>query len=103
EHFTPHSGEVLHFLPPPLGEGRGGGTGGTGGTRGLRFDHALFPGLDVPPYYDSMLGKLVAHAPTRAEAIAKLSSALDRLQVLGLPTNRRFLASCLRHPEFVAG
>ncbi|RYF16218.1 MAG: biotin/lipoyl-binding protein [Comamonadaceae bacterium] len=50
-----------------------------------------------------MLGKLVAHAPTRAEAIGKLAVALDRLQVLGLPTNRRFLASCLRHPEFAAG
>jgi geranyl-CoA carboxylase alpha subunit len=97
EHFTPHAGTVLHFLPPSLGEGRG------GGARHLRFDHALFTGLDVTPYYDSMLGKLVAHAPTRAEAIARLASALDSLQVLGLPTNRRFLASCLRHPEFVAG
>jgi geranyl-CoA carboxylase alpha subunit len=96
EDFTPHSGTVLHFLAPPLGEGWGGGTP-------LRFDHALFEGLQVSPYYDSMLGKLIAHAPTRAEAIAKLASALDRLELLGLPTNRRFLASCLRHPVFVAG
>lgn len=112
EHFTPHSGRILHFLPPPMGEGRGGGAGGaggaagTGGARGassLRFDHAIAAGLTVPPYYDSMLGKLVAHAPTRAEALGKLAVALDRLQVLGLPTNRRFLASCLRHPEFAAG
>ncbi len=95
EHFTPHSGRVLHFLPPAPGEGWGGGT--------LRFDHALFEGLEVPPYYDSMLGKLIAHAPTRAEAIAQLAGALDRLQILGLPTNRRFLAACLRHRTFQAG
>jgi 3-methylcrotonyl-CoA carboxylase alpha subunit/geranyl-CoA carboxylase alpha subunit len=69
----------------------------------LRFDHAITAGLDVLPYYDSMLGKLIAHAPTRAEAIAKLASALDRLQLLGLPANRRFLAACLRHPVFAQG
>jgi 3-methylcrotonyl-CoA carboxylase alpha subunit/geranyl-CoA carboxylase alpha subunit len=96
EHFTPHSGRVLHFLPPPSREGGGGGNP-------IRFDHALFEGLEVPPYYDSMLGKLIAHAPTRAEAIAQLAGALDRLQVLGLPTNRRFLAACLRHRTFHVG
>ena len=95
EHFTPHTGTVVHFLPPPLGEGRGGGS--------LRFDHALFEGLEVPPFYDSMLGKLVVHAPTREDAIDQLAAALDRTQVLGLPTNRRFLAACLRHPQFRAG
>jgi 3-methylcrotonyl-CoA carboxylase alpha subunit/geranyl-CoA carboxylase alpha subunit len=95
EGFIPHTGRVLHFLAPPLGEGRGGST--------LRFDHALFTGLDVPAYYDSMLGKLVAHAPTRDEAIDALARALDDLQLLGLPTNRRFLAACLRHPVFRAG
>jgi 3-methylcrotonyl-CoA carboxylase alpha subunit/geranyl-CoA carboxylase alpha subunit len=50
-----------------------------------------------------MLGKLIAHAPTRAEAISRLASALDRLQILGLPTNRRFLSACLRHPLFGEG
>ena len=56
EHFTPHTGTVRHFrssLPLPRGEGRG---------EGLRFDHALFEGLEVSPYYDSMLGKLIVHA-----------------------------------------
>ncbi|RYF42890.1 MAG: carbamoyl-phosphate synthase large subunit [Comamonadaceae bacterium] len=87
EHFTPHAGTVRHFQEP----------------QGVRFDHALFDGLEVPPYYDSMLGKLVAHAVTRQEAIDQLASALDRLELLGLPTNRRFLAACLRHPDFRAG
>jgi 3-methylcrotonyl-CoA carboxylase alpha subunit/geranyl-CoA carboxylase alpha subunit len=50
-----------------------------------------------------MLGKLIVHAPTRAQAIDQLAAALDRTQLLGLPTNRRFLAGCLRHPEFRAG
>ena len=95
EHFTPHTGTVLHFLPPPLGEGRGGGS--------IRFDHALFEGLEVPPYYDSMLGKLIVHAPTAREAIDQLAAALDRTQLLGLPTNRRFLAACLRHPRVSRG
>jgi geranyl-CoA carboxylase alpha subunit len=98
EYFTPHSGAVLHFLPPPPGEG-----GGGGGGMPIRFDHSLFEGLQVSPHYDSMLGKLIAHAPTRGEAIERLASALDRTAILGLPTNRRFLAACLRHPRFRSG
>jgi geranyl-CoA carboxylase alpha subunit len=90
ENFTPHTGRLLHFVPPREGPA-------------LRFDHALFEGLEVPPYYDSMLGKLVVHAATRARAIAGLADALDRLQVLGFPTNRRLLATCLRHPVFARG
>ncbi|MDP3760112.1 MAG: biotin carboxylase N-terminal domain-containing protein [Ramlibacter sp.] len=96
EHFTPRSGTVLHFLPPPPVEGGGGGTS-------LRFDHSIFEGLQVSPHYDSMLGKLIAHAATRDEAIAQLAAALDRTEILGLPTNRRLLAACLRHPQFQAG
>jgi geranyl-CoA carboxylase alpha subunit len=87
ENFVPHSGTVRRFTPP----------------RGPRFDHAIFEGLQVPPWYDSMLGKVIVHAPTRGEAIDQLASALDRLVILGLPTNRRFLAACLRHPVFRAG
>jgi len=99
EDFTPHTGVVKVFPPLPLGEGRGEGTH----TTQMRFDHAIFEGMAVPPHYDSMLGKLIAHAPTRGEAIAQLAGALDRLQLLGLPTNRAFLAACLRHETFAAG
>jgi geranyl-CoA carboxylase alpha subunit len=87
EQFAPHAGTVRHFREP----------------QGVRFDHALFEGLEVSPYYDSMLGKLIAHAPTRRETIDKLALALDQLQVLGLPTNRRMLAACLRDKVFGAG
>jgi geranyl-CoA carboxylase alpha subunit len=86
----PHTGRVLHFAPPAR-------------TAGLRFDHALETGSTVTPHYDSMLGKLVAHAPSRAQAIERLAHALDQTQLLGLPTNRAFLAACLRHPVFGQG
>ncbi|MGE0098023.1 MAG: biotin carboxylase N-terminal domain-containing protein [Hydrogenophaga sp.] len=90
EHHTPHTGRVLHFVEPRE-------------TLGLRFDHALEAGSEITPQYDAMLGKLIAHAPTRAEAIERLARALDRTQLLGLPTNRAFLAACLRHRVFAAG
>jgi geranyl-CoA carboxylase alpha subunit len=90
EHFTPHAGTVQRFAEPPL-------------AMGLRFDHALESGSVVTPHYDAMLGKLIAHAPTRAEAIDRLANALDETVLLGLPSNRAFLAACLRHPVFGAG
>ncbi len=90
EHFTPHAGTVQRFAEPPPGDG-------------LRFDHALEDGAVVTPHYDAMLGKLIAHAPTRDEAIAKLAQSLDHTVLLGLPSNRAFLAACLRHPVFGAG
>jgi geranyl-CoA carboxylase alpha subunit len=87
EHFTPQTGTVLAFSEP----------------EGLRFDHALHVGAVVTPHYDSMLGKLIAHAPTRREAIDRLCAGLNQTTVLGLPTNRAFLAACLQHPVFRAG
>ncbi len=90
EHFNPHTGEVLRFKAPPE-------------NANLRFDHALFQGLVVTPHYDAMLGKLIAHAPTRDEAIDRLTHGLGQTTVLGLPTNRGFLTACLQHPVFRAG
>ena len=103
DEFRPHSGTVAHFLPPPSGEGWGGGPAtGSGRTR-IRFDHSIFAGQHVSPHYDSMLGKLVSHAPTREQAIDQLLASLNSLQVLGLPTNRALLAACLDHPQFRSG
>ncbi|WP_431098344.1 biotin carboxylase N-terminal domain-containing protein [Polaromonas aquatica] len=87
ENFTPHTGTVQRFREPG----------------GVRFDHALFEGQVVSPHYDSMLGKLIAHASTRGQAIDQLTAALGRTEVLGLPTNRRSLAACLGHPVFRCG
>ncbi|MBA4214686.1 MAG: carbamoyl-phosphate synthase large subunit [Polaromonas sp.] len=90
DHHTPHTGRVLLFAEPP-------------GVYGLRFDHALETGTEVTPHFDAMLGKLIVHAPTRTEAIDRLAHALDQTRVLGLTTNRAFLAACLRHPVFREG
>lgn len=87
DHFAPHAGRVQHFAEPAH----------------ARFDHALQAGGEVTPFYDSMLGKLIVHAPTRDEAINRLVAALADTQVLGVPTNRAFLAACLGHPVFCVG
>ncbi|AVP58465.1 acetyl/propionyl/methylcrotonyl-CoA carboxylase subunit alpha [Pulveribacter suum] len=95
--FHPHTGRVLHFEAPTHAAFERAAMGA------LRFDHALERGTEVSPHYDAMLGKLIVHAPTRGEAIAALVRSLHATQVLGLPTNRAFLAECLAHPQFVAG
>jgi acetyl/propionyl-CoA carboxylase alpha subunit len=69
----------------------------------VRVDHALESGMAIPPFYDSMLAKLIAHAPTRDEARAKLAAALDETIALGIPTNKAFLASVLRDKSFANG
>jgi geranyl-CoA carboxylase alpha subunit len=70
---------------------------------GIRTDHALASGQEVSPFYDSMLAKLVAHGRDRAETVRRLAHGLDECVLLGLKTNRRFLARCLAHPVFRAG
>ncbi|CAN7509781.1 biotin carboxylase N-terminal domain-containing protein [Acidovorax delafieldii] len=96
-HFRPHTGRVLQFSAPPATAFERAAPGA------LRFDHALEEGAEVTPHYDAMLGKLIVHAPTRPEAIAALVRALQGTRVLGLPTNRAFLAACLQHPVFASG
>ncbi len=96
-HFRPHTGRVLQFSAPPATAFARAAPGA------LRFDHALEEGAEVTPHYDAMLGKLIVHAPTRAGAIEALVRALHSTRVLGLPTNRAFLAACLQHPVFASG
>ncbi len=85
--FSPHTGQVHHFAAPEY----------------ARFDHALAAGQQITPFYDSMLGKLIVHGASREEAIDQMVVALAGTQVLGLPTNRAFLAACVEHPIFRAG
>jgi geranyl-CoA carboxylase alpha subunit len=68
----------------------------------VRTDHALYSGAEVSPHYDSMITKVVAHGATRDEARQRLARALDNTIVLGLPTNKIFLADVLRDDEFAA-
>jgi geranyl-CoA carboxylase alpha subunit len=84
--YLPQAGCIVRWSAPPL----------------VRCDHALASGAQVSSFYDSMLGKLVAHAPTRDAAVAQLAEALDRTVCLGVTTNRAFLAKVLRHPAFLA-
>ena len=53
---------------------------------GIRFDHFLYEGYQIPPFYDSLLGKVIVHAPTRAEAIEKMKTALHGIELKGLKT-----------------
>ena len=66
----------------------------------VRVDHALESGMEIPPYYDSLIAKLIGHGRTRAEACEKLAAALDATVALGVTTNKSFLAAVLRDPVF---
>jgi geranyl-CoA carboxylase alpha subunit len=72
-------------------------------AEGIRTDHALRPGDAIPPYYDSMIAKLVAHGATREEARRRLILGLGEMVALGVVTNQEFLGRCLAHPDFAAG
>lgn len=69
----------------------------------VRFDTALYQGCTVPPYYDSMVGKLIVGAETRDEAIRKMNAALCELVVEGISTNRDQLLDILGDERFVSG
>ena len=69
----------------------------------VRFDSALYQGCVVPPWYDSLLGKLIVHAPTREEAIRKMRSALGELAIEGVCDNSELQLDILNNPEFLSG
>ena len=70
---------------------------------GLRVDSGVEDGSEISVHYDPLLAKVVAWAPTRSEAAALLSSALEKARVEGSTTNRELLVRILRHPEFLSG
>jgi geranyl-CoA carboxylase alpha subunit len=69
----------------------------------IRVEHALRSGAEIPPFYDSMIAKLVSHAVTRDEARRRLIAGLEQVVAFGVTTNQAFLAACLSHPAFAAG
>ncbi len=87
--FTPDLGLVEHVELP------------TG--PGVRFDTMLFAGLDVPVFYDSLLGKLIVWAEDRELAVKRLRRALTDLLVVGIETNAPFHLALLDHPDFQSG
>ena len=85
--FLPQTGDVLRWEPAP----------------GVRIDHGLLEGQTVSPFYDSMLGKIIAHGASREEARRKLLRAVEDSVLLGVATNQRLLIDLLKHPDFING
>ena len=73
------------------------------GGKGVRIDAAIYSGYTVPPYYDSMLAKLIVHAKNRNEAIRKMRSALGEVIIEGIDTNVDYQYEILNHPDFISG
>jgi geranyl-CoA carboxylase alpha subunit len=70
---------------------------------GVRVEHALQSGSEIPPYYDSMIAKIISHGADRNEARGRLICGLEQTAAFGVTTNQGFLISCLRHPDFAKG
>ena len=87
--FMPTPGRVTAFHAP--------------GGLGVRVDSALYAGYFVPPYYDSMVAKLIVHAPTRLDAINRLRRALDEFAVVGIQTTIPLHRRIVDDPDFQAG
>ena len=73
------------------------------GGFGVRVDTGLYPGCEIPPYYDSLLAKIIVCAPTRLEAIRRMRRSLEELIVEGPATNTDLVHQILYHPDFVRG
>jgi acetyl-CoA carboxylase biotin carboxylase subunit len=73
------------------------------GGPGVRVDKAVYAGYVIPPYYDSMIAKLIVRARTREQAIVKMRCSLDQFIVQGVPTTIPFHQEIFKHPDFVAG
>jgi acetyl-CoA carboxylase, biotin carboxylase subunit len=87
--FRPAPGKITQLILP--------------GGNGVRLDTHIYPGYEVPPYYDSMIAKLIVHAPTRKEAIRKMIVALEQFMIDGITTNIEFHYSLFHTQEFVSG
>lgn len=73
------------------------------GGNGVRIDTAIYNGYEIPPYYDSMIAKVIVHGRSRQEAIDKMRSTLGELIIDGVTTNVDFQYQILNHPDFQEG
>lgn len=87
--FRPSPGRISGYLPP--------------GGPGVRMDSHVYTDYEIPPYYDSLIGKLIVWAPDRASAIRRMKRALRECAVTGLPTTIGFHQRILETPEFNRG
>ncbi|AKE24188.1 MULTISPECIES: acetyl-CoA carboxylase biotin carboxylase subunit [Bacillus] len=89
KNFMPSPGEIKMYLPP--------------GGLGVRVDSAAYPGYSIPPYYDSMIAKVITYGKTRDEAIARMKRALSEFVIEGIETTIPFHLKLLEHETFVSG
>lgn len=87
--FMPSAGRIEMYMPP--------------GGLGVRVDSAAYPTYEIPPYYDSMVAKLITYGNSRTEAIARMKRALDEFIVEGVYTTIPFHQKMMKHPVFIDG
>ncbi|MEN8934669.1 MAG: acetyl-CoA carboxylase biotin carboxylase subunit, partial [Planktotalea arctica] len=87
--FTPCPGRITQYHAP--------------GGLGVRMDSALYDGYSIPPYYDSLIGKLIVHGRDRPEALARLNRALGELIVDGIDTTVPLFHALLQEPDVLSG
>lgn len=89
KNFLPSAGKIKMYLPP--------------GGLGVRIDSAAYPGYTIPPYYDSMIAKVITYGSSREEAISRMKRALSEFVVEGIHTTIPFHLKLLEHETFVEG
>ncbi|MFS1663294.1 acetyl-CoA carboxylase biotin carboxylase subunit [Streptococcus sp. zg-JUN1979] len=89
-HFAPSPGKITDLYLP------------SGGV-GLRVDSAVYPGYTIPPYYDSMIAKIIVHGSNRFDALMKMQRALYELEIEGVVTNSEFQMDLISDPHVIAG
>lgn len=87
--FRPSPGKILHYHPP--------------GGLGVRVDSAVYQGYTIPPYYDSLVGKLIVHGRTRPECLMRLKRALDEFVVDGIETTLPLFRNLVRNQDIIDG
>ncbi|MEN9219932.1 MAG: acetyl-CoA carboxylase biotin carboxylase subunit [Thermostichales cyanobacterium SZTDM-1c_bins_54] len=87
--FRPHPGRISAYLPP--------------GGPGVRMDSHVYADYEIPPHYDSLIGKLIVWAPDRPAAIRRMQRALGECAIIGVSTTIPFHQQILAHPAFQAG
>ncbi len=87
--FRPHPGRINGYLPP--------------GGNGVRMDSHVYTDYEIPPYYDSLIGKLIVWGPDRPTAIRRMRRALRECAITGLPTTISFHQKVLENPQFIEG
>ncbi|MGX7328184.1 acetyl-CoA carboxylase biotin carboxylase subunit [Enterococcus bulliens] len=88
--FAPSPGKIKNLLLPA-------------GGMGLRVDSAMYSGYSIPPFYDSMIAKVIVHGNSRLEALMKMQRALTELVTDGVVTNAEFQMDLISHPNVIAG